>query len=109
MNDFDGQVFYYRTDGIDNPEYAAQYKAETGDDLRVPETLQELLQISAFFNGKNWDKGDDETDYGTVLHLKVGEQGHYHFQSLSASFAITPGPLDKYHGCLLYTSPSPRD
>ena len=98
MNDFDGQVFYYRTDAINNPEMAAQYKAETGDELKVPETLQELLQISAFFNGKNWDKGDDEADYGTVLHLKVGEQGHYHFQSLSASFAITPGPLDKYHG-----------
>ena len=46
------KFFYYRTDAIDNPEYAAQYKAETGDDLRVPETLQELLQISAFFNGK---------------------------------------------------------
>ena len=27
----------------------------------------------------------------SVLHLKLGEQGHYHFQSLSAPFAITPG------------------
>ena len=26
-----------------------------------------------------------------VLHLKVGEQGHFHFQSLSASFVINPG------------------
>ena len=29
--------------------------------------------------------------HGTVLHLKVGEQGHYHFQSMSASFVINPG------------------
>ena len=37
-----------------------------------------------YFNGKNWDDSDAEPDSGTVLHLKVGEQGHYHFQSLSA-------------------------
>ena len=33
-----------------------------------------------------------------VLHLKPGEQGFYHFQSLSASFAVQPGPpTDRYH------------
>ena len=26
-----------------------------------------------------------------VLHLKPGEQGFYHFQSLAASFAVSPG------------------
>ncbi len=26
-----------------------------------------------------------------MLHLKVGEQGHYRCQSLSASFVIDPG------------------
>ena len=32
-----------------------------------------------------------------VLHLKPGEQGFYHFQSLSASFAIAPGAeVDRY-------------
>ncbi len=63
-----------------------------------PKTWQQLLEISQFFAGKNWDSHNSQPDEGTVLHLKVGEQGHYHFQSLSASFAITPGDrVDRYH------------
>ena len=63
-----------------------------------PKTWQQLLDIARYFNGKNWDDNDADPDSGMVLHLKVGEQGHYHFQSLSASFAITPGDkVDQYH------------
>jgi multiple sugar transport system substrate-binding protein len=92
LNDADGQVLYYRKDILTNPEWAAQFKAEYGYDLPVPPTRwQQVLDISNFFNGKNWDDNDPDPDSGTVLHLKVGEQGHYHFQSLSASFVINPG------------------
>ena len=73
-------------------EHQAAFKAEYGYDLpNPPQTWQQLLDISNYFNGKNWDATDAEPDSGTVLHLKVGEQGHYHFQSLSASFVINPG------------------
>jgi multiple sugar transport system substrate-binding protein len=99
LNDGDGQVLYYRRDALANPKWRAQFKKEYGYSMPVPpKTWQEMLDISNFFNGKNWDSNDPDPDAGTVLHLKVGEQGHYHFQSLSASFAITPGPeLDQYH------------
>ncbi len=99
LNDGDGQVLYYRRDALANPEWRAQFKKEYGYSMPVPpKTWQQMLDISNFFNGKNWDSNDPDPDSGTVLHLKVGEQGHYHFQSLSASFAITPGPeLDQYH------------
>jgi multiple sugar transport system substrate-binding protein len=98
-NDADGQVLYYRRDVLNDPKNQADFKAATGHDMVVPpKTWQQVLEISQFFNGKNWDSGDPDPDSGVVLHLKVGEQGHYHFQSLSASFAITPGPtLDRYH------------
>ena len=92
LNDADGQVLYYRRDVLNDPKWQAAFKAERGYDMQVPpKTWQQLLDISQFFAGKNWDANDDEPDHGTVLHLKVGEQGHYHFQSLSASFAMTPG------------------
>lgn len=92
LNDADGQVLYYRKDVMTDPEWMAQFKAEYGYDLpEPPETWQQVLDISNFFNGKNWDDTDADPDSGTVLHLKVGEQGHYHFQSLSASFVINPG------------------
>ena len=41
-----------------------------------------------------------------VLHLKVGEQGHYHFQSLSASFAVTPGPEVSQHHNVYWFDPT---
>jgi multiple sugar transport system substrate-binding protein len=99
MNDADGQVLYYRRDALTNPEHQAAFKSEYGYDLPVPpKTWQQVLDIAKYFNGKNWDDKDAEPDSGMVLHLKVGEQGHYHFQSLSASFAITPGDtLDQTH------------
>ncbi len=99
LNDADGQVLYYRRDVLNDPDWRAKFKADRGYDMTVPpKTWQQLLDISQFFNGKNWDDKDPDPDSGTVLHLKVGEQGHYHFQSLSASFAITPGDkVDQYH------------
>jgi multiple sugar transport system substrate-binding protein len=92
LNDGDGQVLYYRNDMLSNAEHQAAFKAEYGYDLpNPPQTWQQLLDIAKYFNGKNWDSNDAEPDAGAVLHLKVGEQGHYHFQSLSASFVINPG------------------
>jgi len=92
LNDSDGQVLYYRKSVLEDPEHRAAFEEEYGYEIPVPpETWQQVLDISQFFAGKNWDDNDDEPDSGMVLHLKVGEQGHYHFQSLSASFAITPG------------------
>lgn len=99
LNDADGQVLYYRKSVLEDPEHQAAFKEEFGYDLpSPPKTWQQLLDISRHFNGKNWDASDGEPDSGTVLHLKVGEQGHYHFQSLSASFAVTPGEkVDRTH------------
>jgi multiple sugar transport system substrate-binding protein len=92
-------VLYYRKDALSDPEHQEAFKTEYGYDMpNPPTTWQQLLDISTYFNGKNWDSTDAEPDSGTVLHLKVGEQGHYHFQSLSAPFAITPGDkVDQYH------------
>jgi multiple sugar transport system substrate-binding protein len=99
LNDADGQILYYRRDVLNDPEWQERFEAEVGHTMPVPpRTWQQLLEVARFFNGKDWDANDDRPDHGMVLHLKVGEQGHYHFQSLSASFAITPGDqVDQYH------------
>jgi len=92
LNDADGQVLYYRRDVLNDREWQAKFKADRGYELPVPpKTWQQLLDVAQFFNGKNWDARDEEPESGMVLHLKVGEQSHYHFQSLSASFVINPG------------------
>lgn len=98
LNDSDGQVFYYRRDILTDPQWQAAFKEEYGYDLPVPpKTWDQVLDIARFFNGKDWNN-DGEPDSGMVLHLKVGEQGFYHFMSLSASFVMLPGEkLDRYH------------
>lgn len=99
LNDADGQVLYYRRDALNDPEHQAAFEAEHGYAMPVPpRTWQQVLDIARYFDGKNWDGNDPDPDSGMVLHLKVGEQGHYHFQSLSASFAVTPGDkVDQHH------------
>ncbi len=97
LNDSDGQVLYYRKDILTDPRWQQAYRQATGKELRVPpRSWQELLEISRFFAGKDWN-GDGDPDHGIVLHLKVGEQGMFHFMSLSAAFVVNPGPtVDRY-------------
>jgi multiple sugar transport system substrate-binding protein len=99
LNDADGQVLYYRRDMLSDPEHQAAFEAEYGYAMPVPPaTLQQLNDIAAYFDGKNFDDNDAEPDSGVVLHLKVREQGLYHFMTLATSFAVTPGELSKTQG-----------
>lgn len=98
LNDADGQVLYYRKDILTDAKWREAFKKEYKYDLPVPpKTWDQVLDIAKFFNGKDWNK-DGEPDSGIVLHPKVGEQGMFHFMSLSAPFVYLPGPkVDKAH------------
>ena len=88
-NDADGQVLYYRRDVLGDPAWQARFKEAIGYDLPVPpRTWQQVLDIARFFDGVNWDPGDALPDRGMAMHLKPGEQAHFHFQSLAAAFTI---------------------
>jgi multiple sugar transport system substrate-binding protein len=94
VNDGDTQLLYYRRDILSDPEWQAAFRAETGMDLpNPPTTWQQLLAVTSFFNGRDWN-GDGDPDDGISLHLRSGGQGHFHFQSLSAPFVITPAQGD---------------
>ncbi|HML21492.1 MAG TPA: extracellular solute-binding protein [Aggregatilinea sp.] len=90
VNDGDTQMFYYRRDILEDPEWQAAYEEETGEPMPVPpQTWQQMLKVAQFFNGKDWN-GDGDPDDGVSLHLKVGGQGFFHYMALSAPFSITP-------------------
>ncbi len=92
--DGDAQLLYYRHDILSDPEWQAAYEAETGEPMPYPiVTWQDLLAITSFFNGKDWN-GDGDPDDGISLHLAPGGQGHFHFATLAASFAVTPSDGD---------------
>ncbi|MBL8154158.1 MAG: extracellular solute-binding protein [Anaerolineae bacterium] len=94
LNDGDAQMLYFRQDILTDPKWQADFKAETGMDMPVPpKTWQQLLAVTKFFNGKDWN-GDGDPDDGISLHLRTGGQGMFHYMSLSAPFAITPAEGD---------------
>ena len=92
--DGDQQIFYYRYDILNDKKWQDAFKAEKGHDMpNPPKTWQELEDVTSFFNGKDWN-GDGDPDDGISLHLKSGQQGAFHFATLSAGFAITPAAGD---------------
>ncbi len=92
--DGDAQLFYYRNDILSDPQWQEAFKAETGMDLpNPPTTWQQVLAVTKFFNGKDWN-GDGDPDDGISLHLAAGGQGHWHYGTLAAAFAVTPAEGD---------------
>ncbi len=88
-NDHDGQVMYYRRDLFANPQHQAAFKQKYGYALAAPKTWAQFRDMAEYFNGKDLN-GDGVPDYGFTLPLKVGNQGMFHFMSLSAPFVIGP-------------------
>lgn len=92
--DGDAQLFYYRYDILNDPEWQAAFEAEKGHPMpNPPTTWQQLLDVTSFFNGKDWNK-DGDPDDGIALHLAAGGQGHWHYGTLAAAFAVTPAAGD---------------
>ena len=88
-NDHDGQVMYYRRDLFADPAHKAAFKQKYGYALDVPRTWQQFRDAAEYFNGRDLN-GDGTPDHGVSLHLKVGEQGMFHYMSFSAPFVIGP-------------------
>ena len=87
--DGDRHYLKYRKDVIDNPEYQAKYKAETGKELRVPQTWKEYAEIAAFFNGWDWDN-DGELEYGSAEVMKKDDLMYAAFYSRSVAYSKNP-------------------
>ena len=98
LNDADGQILYYRRDLLNDGDHQAAFQEANGYTYSVPpQNLQELFDVAAYFDGL--PEGEDGAPIsGAVLHLKVREQGLYHFITLATSFAMTPGDLTRTTG-----------
>lgn len=68
----DANGWFYRKDWFADPAIQAAYKEATGDDLGVPKTQKELLQIAQFFQGREID---GQTRYGAAIFTERGSEG----------------------------------
>jgi len=94
-NDHDGQVMYYRRDLLANPQHQSVFKQQYGYALAVPTTWEQFRDVAEYFNGKDLN-ADGIPDNGVTMALKAGNQGMFHFMSLSAPFVIGPNNSKLY-------------
>ena len=89
-NDHDGQVMYYRRDLLADPQHRKGFEQKYGYALGVPGTWAQFRDVAEYFNGRDL-VGDGVPGHGLTIALKAGNQGMFHFMSLSAPFVIGPG------------------
>jgi len=72
--DLDADVFTltYRKDLLGNPDYASQFKSKFGYDLKVPDTWEEVKDVSKFFTELNLKASDGEKVYGGYFYADPG-------------------------------------
>ena len=68
----DANGWFYRADWFGRPELQAEYKEKTGNELKEPETWDELIAIAKFFQGREID---GKTVYGASIFTERGSEG----------------------------------
>ena len=91
--------------GIDTPESRTSDKTEKVFGLAAKKRITELLGPSPVLKTQVSKKGEDmKGKFGRVLGDFTTEDGR-----MITDIMIEEGHAVRYMGCLLYTSPSPRD
>ncbi len=100
--DADAWVMYGRRDLLENPAERAAFQAKYGYELRMPRTTKELLDVTGFFNKRDWN-GDGKADFGIVLPLKVAAQGFFYYLAFAAPYVVMPGAtVDEFHNVFFF-------
>lgn len=60
----DTQILFYRKDILEDPEIQAQYQEDTGNELKVPTTNEEMIQVAEYFTKSV--NSDSPVDYGYI-------------------------------------------
>lgn len=87
--DGDRHYMKYRNDVFDNADMQAKFKAETGNELRVPQTWEEYNAVAKFFSGWDW-AGDGQEHYGSAEVTKRDDLMFSAFISRVAAYAKNP-------------------
>ena len=89
-HDHDGQVMYYRRDLLSDPQHQKAFANKYGYALDVPATWAQFRDVAEYFDGRDLI-GDGVPGHGLTIALKAGNQGMFHYMSLSAPFVIGAG------------------
>ncbi len=68
----DAVGYVYRKDWFSRPDIREAFQAEYGRELAPPETMDELMEVARFFQGREID---GQTRYGIALYTERGSEG----------------------------------
>jgi multiple sugar transport system substrate-binding protein len=88
--DADSHILYYRKDLIENPEVQAKYKADTGKEMRPPQSQQELLEMACYLNGKD-PLGTGKNLYGVMQPGALNSQLFDWYKDFADSWSTMVG------------------
>jgi len=82
----------------------AEFKSKYGYELdpygwykRKELTWEKVLDVAEFFTGWDWNE-DGEPDYGIIAPLRVGEQGPFWLEAVTAPYIVKYGKMrDRYY------------
>lgn len=90
LADNDNTNLFYRKDILGSPRWREAYLAETGKPLpNPPQTIDELLEVAKFFQGKDWDD-DGLPEDAFVTNVTPGTQAHWYAYSWTAPYSVPP-------------------
>lgn len=100
--DNDNQSMFYRKDVLADPRWQEEYLTATGNDLAVPETLPQFMEVAQFFTGKDWGSGVEGNKYGFVTCVLRGAQLAWYCYPWAAPYTVVPKENAPAQGIFLF-------
>ena len=87
--DSDGVVLYYRRDVLENPDVQERYRRDTGQVLKVPATLDDLVRQACYFDGKDV-LGTGHLMQGILQSAATGSEFTAVYRAILAQYEVVP-------------------
>jgi multiple sugar transport system substrate-binding protein len=82
------KIYLYRTDLFNDPKIKAEFKAQTGKDLKPAENHRDYAEIARFFT--DWGKRNKKKLWGTTAQAHTGHVASWYeyFESIAPTFGV---------------------
>ncbi len=95
--DNDNMFLIYRKDVLANPTFRTAFATEYKYELpNPPTTIDELIDVATFFDGKDWD-GDGISEKGFVISRAPNELMYWYALGLTAPYTVMPSAVAASH------------
>lgn len=101
--DGDVLIMIYRRDVFEDEQWKQAFRQENDKELRVPQTMDELIEVCQFFKGKDWaGDGKPEEHFPFLTAVTKGGHSNYYANAFFADYAVCPTDADHPQGAMYF-------